>query len=111
MKRAILILLIAAACGRSPTADAPRSTTAPCDPSIAALTITTGPLPAGCTGGVYTIDGEVRGHYPVRCAPAPEGTHVIGYESAGDCAGYGRCDAVFTVGRETIVDLATGRCD
>jgi hypothetical protein len=45
------------------------------------------------------------GKYPVDCAPVPEGAHVVGLESAGDCMGYLRVDVVFAPGEPVTIDL------
>lgn len=81
-----------------------------CDPATPTLTIITGPLPAGCDGGVFMIDGVVSGTYPVSCAVAPAGTHTIGSRSATDCAGMGSCKVDLVAGLETVLDLRTAGC-
>jgi hypothetical protein len=106
---AIVALGLAAGCGR-PRPPAPIENAAPCDPATPTLTIVTGPLRPGCTGGMFTIDGQVRGMYPVRCAPAIEGEHWIGVPSRDDCAGMGSCKVTFVAGRETVLDLRTAVC-
>jgi len=72
------------------------------------LTIVTGPLPDGCAGGNYFIDGEAGGAYPVSCAAAPAGRHVVEVASAGDCAGMGECELELVAGHETTWDLRAG---
>jgi hypothetical protein len=93
-----------AACSSSAVSDpAPRRGGPPC------LTIVTGALPDGCAGGEYSIDGEMRGRYPVTCAPVPAGEHVVGLRSASDCAGYLDCRMTFANG-ETILDVRRPAC-
>ena len=113
--RAIAILL--AACGVQSAPEVPHNTAAPAAAASscprdgnARLTIVTGALPAGCSGGVFTIDGEHRGQYPVSCAPVPAGRHVVGVTSANDCAGYMRCKLEFFVDQETTLDLRSPSC-
>jgi hypothetical protein len=72
------------------------------------LSIVTGPLPAGCPGGEYRVDGIVRGSYPVSCTAVPAGTHAIEVVSERDCAGMGRCELLFEPGRDTVYDLRQG---
>ena len=87
---------------QSPASACPRDGTA-------RLTIVTGPLPAGCSGGEYTIDGQVLGKYPVACATVPAGLHTVGVASAGDCAGYMKCKLQLAAG-ETVFDLRSPTC-
>ena len=116
VRAAAIVVLGLVACGR-PAAPRPVENTAaatvdtaPCDPATPTLTIVTGPLRAGCTGGTFTIDGVVRGEYPVRCAPAIEGEHHVGIRSDSDCAGMGSCKVTFVAGREAVLDLRTVVC-
>lgn len=100
-----------AACGPTSVTPGPEPTSPPSDPQAQpppCLTITTGELPHGCSGGHYTIDGEVRGEYPVECASAPAGRHVVGITSDGDCAGMGDCELAFAPARETVYDVRIG---
>lgn len=110
------LLLVLAACSGQRAADVPSNTappaTAACprDGINARLTIVTGRLPDGCTGGQFTVDGVVFGEYPVACAQVPTGRHVIGVESAGDCAGYMRCKLDLVVDTERVFDLRAPSC-
>ena len=104
-------VLALAACGAQGAPDVPSNNAASSSTSTcprdgtARLTIVTGPLPAGCEGGVFTIDGEVRGRYPVACTEVPAGLHDVGIQSANDCAGYMKCRLELVADRETVLDL------
>jgi len=111
--RALALLL--AACGAHSPPDVPHNTAAPTQAACprdgtARLTIVTGALPAGCSGGVFTIDGVERGRYPVSCAVVPAGRHVVGVTSANDCAGYMQCKLELVVDEETTFNLRSPSC-
>jgi hypothetical protein len=110
------LVLVLAACGaqRSPEVphnNAPSPATVTCSrDGTARLTILTGALPAGCSGGEFTIDGVPLGKYPVSCAQVPAGLHTVGILSANDCAGYLTCKLDLATGRETVLDLRNPAC-
>jgi len=111
-------VLALAACGAQSAPEVPRNTTppstaasAPCPrDGTARLTIVTGPLPTGCEGGRYLIDGREMGSYPMSCAKVPAGLHTVGIQSANDCAGYMKCKLDLVADGETVFDLRNPTC-
>jgi hypothetical protein len=65
----LVALVLAAGCGRTRAARPvenvapPVVDTTPCDPATPTLTIVSGPLRPGCTGGTYSIDGREMGTF------------------------------------------------
>ncbi|HEY5923757.1 MAG TPA: hypothetical protein VIV11_18875 [Kofleriaceae bacterium] len=118
MKARVAVVLGAlAGCAAAGSPEPPRNTATASPPPASAcprdgtsrLTIVTGALPAGCSGGSFTVDGEMFGEYPVACAKVPAGLHTVGVASANDCAGYMKCKLELAVG-ETVLDLRSPSC-
>lgn len=72
-------------------------------PDVAWLTIRL-PAYATCDGGRFTVDGLMKGEYPVARFVIRPGEHVIGLRSDGDCAGMGDHRLAFKAGEELVLN-------
>ena len=61
-------------------------------------------LREGCEGGVFFVDGEAWGSYPVERCPVPAGDRRIHIESAEDCGGYATFEVRIVAGQTRVLE-------